>query len=687
MKVMIKTGVRQSFRAPVRLVASFVVMLLVCAFLTVGLNLRQISKNNVELLTKSFDVIAIPTFYATVNTDGSLAETSMGSPGKKLLGYRQVPAFDFDLSVIEEAPGVKATYVHKQFGAYVEQTDTLIRGEAGTEWYHDVFVFTYHGEEPLVIQPSNDSFGALNGHITLEWSAIGMESFPTRKDGIFIWNTFQEFESRQRQPIAAELGMDDLWDKTPTGEYTGGIILHPGETYIATGWWLCTIVTTNGVDSERLDRMVLEADLGHSLQELYFYDGEWSDSWNTYENPDAFQSGMPYFMRYTDDFWETEAGQWYREAIEICQINRSTLTAVASPDLRRFGPFASGHVYISQGRDLAEVDYENGNKVCLVSEYLAELNGWKLGDKLDLAFFETMYDYDGMASTTESRYHPMAEVQQSDGSSELLWANDFFDENQFEIVGFYNGYVTKGAQAGQRQFYLDEGVDRTMVFLPEKAVTGIPVQPLNEYNTTILLDDEHLMLFMSEMEASGILEERLGTYTVQFDIDDQGLAGLKQSLQQLDVVSRLTLYLACAAMIVVIVLLAMLTTMQNRRQIASLRSLGVRKWQILPAVLSGLLLACLIGACVGSFIGYYLSDSVAGHIINTAQLDLADTTFSALLAKDQANVEDYAITVQSLPEMAVLAAGVCVLAFLLLTCILMSMEAQKSPMLTLGAKE
>ena len=134
-------------------------------------------------------------------------------------------------------------------------------------------------------------------------------------------------------------------------------------------------------------------------------------------------------------------------------------------------------------------------------------------------------------------------------------------------------------------------------------------------------------------------------------------------------------------------MLAVLTALQNRRQIATLRSLGVRKRQIPVAVLSGVLLVCLLGACLGGYIGHDLSDSVADHIIHTAQMDLADTTFSALLAKDQVNAEDYAIAVQSLPEMAMLAAGVIMAAFLFLSCLLVSLEARKSPMLTLGAKE
>ena len=60
MKKMIKTGNRQSFRAPVRLIASFVVVALVCAFLAVGLNLRQTAQDNIQLLTEEFDLVAIP---------------------------------------------------------------------------------------------------------------------------------------------------------------------------------------------------------------------------------------------------------------------------------------------------------------------------------------------------------------------------------------------------------------------------------------------------------------------------------------------------------------------------------------------------------------------------------------------------------------------------------------------------
>ena len=184
------------------------------------------------------------------------------------------------------------------------------------------------------------------------------------------------------------------------------------------------------------------------------------------------------------------------------------------------------------------------------------------------------------------------------------------------------------------------------------------------------------------------MEQKKGQYQVTFEIFDQGYGAIKQSLRQLDTVSRLTLYLACAAAVVVIVLLAVLTVLQNRRQIATLRSLGVKKRQIPAAVLSGIVLVCLLGVIAGGVLGHALSDKTAAYILDTAQMDIADTAFSAMLAKEDAEVEDpYAISISSDPKIAGFSAAVVLLSFTLLSVVLVMPEAQKSPMLTLGAKE
>ena len=151
-----KFSVRQSFRAPVRLLASFLVVALVCAFLVIGCSLRQTALSNLQLLNEAFDVVAIPTFRGSVNGEGRLTldtETDYQ-------GYMTVPAFDFDLSQFADAAGVNDVLVHRQFGAYVEQEEVLFPGDEATRNHRDVFIFTYLGEEPMTVSRGSGSKNA-----------------------------------------------------------------------------------------------------------------------------------------------------------------------------------------------------------------------------------------------------------------------------------------------------------------------------------------------------------------------------------------------------------------------------------------------------------------------------------------------------------------------------------------------
>ena len=693
-----KFSVRQSFRAPVRLLASFLVVALVCAFLVIGCSLRQTALSNLQLLNEEFDVVAIPTFRGSVNGEGRLTldtETDYQ-------GYMTVPAFDFDLSQFADAAGVNDVLVHRQFGAYVEQEEVLFPGDEATRNQRDVFIFTYLGEEPMTVSRGSGSKNAPVPEISLDWSARGFEKLPVyeidrpgRVDlGIGFSNNVDFYLLNTRWPeVLADLGLEEMWPIAETGFREQAFILQPGMRYIACGdWKFVTSYDGNGnyiKGSERLDWIEIAVDEGHAKRALSFESNQYYHGWYAMPELDPFQVTYPCIMPYTDDFWETEAGAYFQDAIDICRINGSTLTAVSTPDLSMYTPFYNGDVYISDGRSFTADDYANGNKVCIISAYLAAMNDWQIGDKLDLSFFEATYGFSGEASDVTSYYEPLVETcNEETGKYELHAEDIMFDRGQYEIVGFFDGKVTRSNFMDDVQYDMKEGVDRQIVFVPENAVTNLPEVPLSQYNTTVLLDDEQVIQFMSDMEASGLMEQTKGQYEVTFEIFDQGLGAIKQSLRQLDTVSRLTLYLACAAAVVVIILLAVLTVLQNRRQIATLRSLGVKKRQIPAAVLSGMLLVCLLGAIVGGILGYSLSDSVAEYILDTAQMDLADTSFSAMLAKEDVEEEDrYAIAIQSQPRTAAFAAASVWGALSLLSCMLILPEAGKSPMLTLGAKE
>lgn len=681
-----RMNIKQVFRSPVRYISLFLVTAFVSSFLTVGLNLRQIALNNTNLLQESFDVVAIPTFYATVNKNAELVETSFDIG---YLGYHKVPAEQYDLTPIRDAAGVKNIFVQKQFGAYVDQAIT--RGVPGTEKINDVFIFTYHGEEPVILAGASDTDDAQTLDIELIWSAINAESMPLTGDSFKIVNMTNHNYAEDRKDSIENLGLNEMWTEDREGRKDGGIVLQPELSYIATGYWNCDVkkVSSSGATTYTLLRntLVIDGNLSPSKKELNYFDRASLKGWYALQK-DVYHVRYPNVMPYEEAFWQSDVGEYYSNIIDVMEKNRQTLTTVTTENLSMYRPFYSGDVYISDGRNFTQEDYSLGNQVCLVSAYLAQLNELEIGDTLGLSFFEASYDYTGIASDVVSTYEPMVEHQLDDKTYQLEKADCFFDHGVFEIVGFYDGNVTKSSSSRDTQYGVEEGVDRTMVFVPEAAVQNIPDVPLTEYNTTILLDDEQLLFFMTEMEAADLTKTQMGAYTVEFQINDQGLAGMKQSIRQLEVVSRLTLYLACVAAAVMMITIAVLVALQNKRQIATYRSLGVRARQLPAAVLTGTMIVSLLGACIGGWFGHAISDKTAEYIVSTAQLDTVDTTFSAMLAKDQVNQsEAYTIAIQSNPEIAIIAAIGVLVSISLLTVILVMLEARKSPMLVLGAKE
>lgn len=681
-KMFLQYSLLQLYRTPIKTIMGLTVMGMVCVFLCVGFNLRQTVKKNIHLLKEEFDVVAVPNFSGSVDKQGKLIDDTTD---RDYAGYLNTYAEDFDLSVIENASGVNDILVHKQFGAYLSAERNLIPGDAMTRNTHDIVIFTYDGDEPLVAEYWDlQKFKA-----TILWSARGYHEFPKHEKGMKILNAVEPYMvASQWREVITELEQEDLWRKDILGNTTGTFILQPGQTYIASVYWEIADKTNKGIHvkgGDRLNWMVVSIDQGHSKQEIRYENG----GFYAQQDPDAYQVTFPCIMPYTEDFWETEAGAYFRDAAEICKINGSALTVVSTEDMSAYLPFHQGGVYLSQGRNFTEEDYANGNKVCIVSKYLADQNGWKIGHKLDMFFFEANYGFNVQSEAVASYYEPLEEHYDSTTDTYSLEMTDrFFDEGTFEIVGFYSGNVTFSDFSKDIQYTKDEGIDRRIIFVPQASVENQPDVPLSKYNTSVLLDDELFIYFMSDMETSGLLEQQKGRYQLKFDIYDQGLGAMKQSLRQLDVTSKMVLYVACAVAITVIILLSVLTILQNRKQIAILRSLGVEKKQIPMAVLSGFLIICLLGAIIGGGIAHLISNRVADYILDTVQTDLADTSFTSTLAKKDADHDEkYAIAIQSQPVVAVLTSASVWIILALLCGALILREANQSPMLRLGTKE
>ena len=311
---------------------------------------------------------------------------------------------------------------------------------------------------------------------------------------------------------------------------------------------------------------------------------------------------------------------------------------------------------------------------------------WKLGDTIEFSFYESLYSFNGRTTGQLSSYYPQVFVPMQ----ELLKGQDtdfpldhFFDNGTYTIVGLYTGNVNR---FDDDWFSVNEGMNFQTVLFPSTSIANQPDPKISQYSTTIRLEPLMIHQFLSAAQASGLMDVQRDGYQLGLTVDDHGLSNMTAGLESLAQISKLTLMLACITAGLSVIVLAVLQMLQNRKQVAAMRSMGVRRGQTVACMLAGVLLVCFVGAALGALAGQVLSERVAENILASAQQDTLDSTFSAMLAATEGE-DAYQAQVESDPQMTVLSAGAVFLALLAVSSALMAAEAAKPPLLMLGVKE
>lgn len=634
--MLFRASMRQARRAPVRMILCFALMALVCAFLTLGLNLRASTEQNLESIYDSYEVIAVPSFQGYVTRRGLPAETGDHA------GYWPCAAEDYDLTPILNAAGVKSIDVRNRFGAYV-RNEGFERGAAysrpRSKGFLDVIRFVYNGAEPVTLENIErfDSEAMTTVPLTVTWSAAG---YPVEK-------TYA--------------------NSLPVGKYQGAAVtLEPGKEYIATvGYGSYSLRKTT---SDAVCYSLWFAISAHHKEIYGYYDG--GAHWEIWSKKDLYEP----IAEYTEGFWETEQGKWFAEAAECCYYDIRSINAVTTNDLSSVLPFYKGNLSVVEGRGFTADDYQNGNPVCIVSAELADINKWQVGDVIEFSFFENQYMYTRIHDDLFPIYDAATE--------------EFFAAGRYEIVGLYDGLLTV-PDASEIEYNEEIGALWIDVYLPEKSVENAPAPKLHSYNTTIRLETLSGMEFLADMEDSGLTRKREQGYQVTFKLYDQGISAMADGLQQMSDISTLTVSLSAAASLLSVAVLAAFHLWRSKKEIACLRSLGLRKGQVLVVILAGLLAASALGCVVGAWCGHRISGQVAERILASASEDLGDTTFTANTVGEEvwSKLDMYSFESVQPGQNAVLAA-LAVMAVMALFCtVLVWNESRKPPLLQLGRRE
>lgn len=645
-------SLKQILRTPIKLICYFLVIALVAALLCIGLNLYKNSEKNITAADEAFTTVVVPKFYANIDENGKRSVKS----SLDYLGYEECAANEYDLQPIMDNEAVKKIDVRGVYGAYVnDENGARNQGNYSAD---DVIIFTVNGDESIKI----NAFSQQVVPITVEYSALGYANESYRSD-MTICNSistmlFVSYKEVDGTIVETHEDMPEF----EVGDADGSITLEPGKRYIA--------ITLNSAMYNPINDTVEVLSIMINTQDQYHVNSKINYNkiygWGENSSPITTQPKHMPIAEYTDDFFDTERGRFYKEVAEAYYINKNSMVAITTGDASLMRAFHSGGVHVGEGRMISEEEYATGAKVCMVSKLYAEYNGWSVGDKIPLSFYK-INNYPDKVNR----------------SPVMTYGYDFFDEGEYEIVGIYEGNV-KNEQNGSTYVY-GEPLNEENVIVPTASVSNAPEISLSSVNTSILLKNDLAEEFMADMQSSGLTDESEDWYQLELTVYDQDYSYFAGGIKQLQRISKLTLMLSAAVAAVSAVLLALVHAMQKRRETAAMRSLGAKMGQAVTVATAGIIVVCLIASAVGAYVGSTLSSDITEYAIHSADTEDEDEGGTELSKK--LRDEQFIYVTEQDTSLAVISAASISAVFMLTVLILVLNTYRKPPILLLGAKE
>jgi len=610
----------------------------VAAFFVMSVNLYRNSQRNLQTVEENYSTLAVMELYGDVDKFGQL--TSPNSPD--CVGYESVAVEGYDLSAITAANGVQSWDLRRKTAAVIQgapamyHEDTLMNGD-------DVIRFQVIGDNPIEIPILWDvefySSEMQELRIQITDNACSALHYPksVKRTRELIWqNREKHLEELQH------FNRCDEGDK---------LILYPGVEYIASiqlnrGW---TLDPESGVASGDYLSFDPRSSSMETEQPVVAYgDGEYilSKNWLDSYSPMPIQrwedvQADPQLKEHFDFLWRTAPKNLNSFTVELCN------------DLDLLPVKHLGGMNLAEGRAITPEEYQSGAKVCLVSQQQASLQGWELGQKLDLSFydFEAMVSVDNQHSLVDQPYlHKGLE--------------DFYDQGEYEIVGIYsrnplNGNSDIASSTLALPWYT--------IFVPEKSVNcPSPTSKVHGALFSLKLENGSIDRFLADMETLGLTEEKDGQYNAKFSFYDQGYSLVQPGLMAMSGTAELLLILSSLLLVVTCVLLSFFFAQSQKQSVGIFRMLGGSKRQALRAVLLCALVLTVLGLLLGAVLGYQLARQVGEAIVaqNLEQSRQA-AAYQAFVVKS-AGQSTQVLAVEADPLLSALASGAVLLFPLLL---------------------
>lgn len=323
-----------------------------------------------------------------------------------------------------------------------------------------------------------------------------------------------------------------------------------------------------------------------------------------YHFPAAGQ--LPWVCEYTGsvtDYLNSDAAStWREDIVPLCQLNYESAAVILTDRAESMYSFNTGDEALLSGRFFTGEEYTNGDDVCVISAAYAEQNGLRLGDMIQLDYYDSGFGEYKNGATANSML-----AAEDPGPYRQRYYMSLDD-----AIGVCKNYTVIGIYTGARFAFGAYQLNADTILVPKASVPNAQNYETraNSLLNTFVLKNGSAKEFEKYMEQQNLAG--------QFLYFDQDFSSMQESLDALETNAMRLMMVGIGVFLLTSALFLFLNFRRMNLTIRGVRLLGRSSKAVFREIIMALIpletLAVLFGTCAA----IALFDVVTRNLLSSA---------------------------------------------------------------------
>lgn len=323
-----------------------------------------------------------------------------------------------------------------------------------------------------------------------------------------------------------------------------------------------------------------------------------------YHFPAAGQ--LPWVCEYTGsvtDYLNSDAAStWREDIVPLCQLNYESAAVILTDRAESMYSFNTGDEALLSGRFFTGEEYTNGDDVCVISAAYAEQNGLRLGDMIQLDYYDSGFGEYNNGATANSML-----AAEDPGPYRQRYYMSLDD-----AIGVCKNYTVIGIYTGARFAFGAYQLNADTILVPKASVPNAQNYETraNSLLNTFVLKNGSAKEFEKYMEQQNLAG--------QFLYFDQDFSSMQESLDALETNAMRLMMVGIGVFLLTSALFLFLNFRRMNLTIRGVRLLGRSSKAVFREIIMALIpletLAVLFGTCAA----IALFDVVTRNLLSSA---------------------------------------------------------------------